>query len=162
LQIKQDAKLNSYIPPSNPPETHRQPEAKASSSGPKKGRTQKINKLLQEIYEREVLERVIKKANADLTDINVELFKMNQTLREKHDKIKDRNRALIRENMKLYRQLRILRLKLKEFESPEEKQTGLDTLANLSTTIIDVQELPTQPTKVRRSARTRTAASKKA
>jgi hypothetical protein len=86
---------------------------------------------------------------------------MNQTLKEKHDKIKDRNKVLIRENMKLYRQLRILRLKLKESKSPEDDQTGLDTLANLATTIIDTPELPTQPTEVRRSARTRAAASKK-
>jgi hypothetical protein len=78
----------------------------------------------------EVLERVIKKANADLTDRNAELFKTNQTLKEKHDRIKDRNRVLIRENMKLYRQLRILRLKLKEFQSPAHEQTGLETLAN--------------------------------
>jgi hypothetical protein len=86
---------------------------------------------------------------------------MNQNLKEKHEKIKDRNRDLIRENMKLYRQLRILRLKLKEFKSPEEEQTRLDTLANLATTIMDAPELPTQPTEVRRSAQTRTAASKK-
>jgi hypothetical protein len=85
----------------------------------------------------EVLERVIKKANIDLTDRNAELFKMNQNLKEKHDKIKDRNRVLIRENMKLYRQLRTLRLKLKEVKSPKEEQTGLDTLANLATTIMD-------------------------
>jgi hypothetical protein len=51
----------------------------------------------------EVLERVIKKDNTDLTDRNAKLFKMNQTIKEKHDKIKDRNRVLIRENMKLYR-----------------------------------------------------------
>jgi hypothetical protein len=161
LQIKQDADFHSNLPSSSPPETHRQPEAEASSSRPKKGRTQKINKLLQQIYEMEVLERVIKKANTDLTDRNAELFKMNQTLKEKHDKIKDRNRVLIRENMKLYRQLRILRLKLKEFKSPEEEQTGLDTLANLATTIMDTPELPTQPAEVRRSARTRAATSKK-
>jgi hypothetical protein len=103
LQIKHDANFHSKLPPSSPPETHRQPEAEASSSRPKKGRTQKINKLLQEIYEMEVLERVIKKANTYLTDRNAELFKMNQTLKEKHDRIKDRNRVLIRENMKLYR-----------------------------------------------------------
>jgi hypothetical protein len=53
-----------------------------------------------------------------LTERNVELFNMNQILKEKHDKIKDRNRVLIRENMKLYRQLRILRLKLKDSQSP--------------------------------------------
>jgi hypothetical protein len=109
----------------------------------------------------EVLERVIKKANTDLTERNVELFKENQTLKEKHDTIKDRNRELIRENMKLYRQLRILRLKLKEFEAPEEKQIGLDTLANLATTIIDVTDSPTQSAKVRRSARIKTTVSKK-
>ena len=54
-----------------------------------------------------------------------------------------------------------MRLKLKKFEAPEEEQTRLDTLANLATTIIDVPELPTQSAQVRRSARTRTAASKK-
>jgi hypothetical protein len=161
LEIRQDTGSHSNLPSSSLPETHKQPKAEASSSRPKKGKTKKINKLLQEIYEMEVLERVIKKSNTDLTERNAELFKMNQTLKEKHDKIKDRNRVLIRENMKLYRQLRILRLKLKEFKSPEEDQTGLDTLANLATTIMDTPELPTQPAEVRRSARTRAAASKK-
>jgi hypothetical protein len=91
----------------------------------------------------EVLERVIKKDNIDLTDRNAELFKMNQNLKEKHDKIKDRNRVLIRENMKLYRQLRILRLKLKQFQSPAEETNGLETLANLAMTMMDTPEHPT-------------------
>ena len=162
LQIKEDEKLKINIPPSKPSETHRQPKVEASSRRPQKGKTKKINKLLREIYEMEVLERVIKKANTDLTERNDELFKENQTLKEKHDTIKGRNRELIRENMKLYRQLRILRLKLKKFESLEEKQIGLDTLVNLATTIIDVTKPPTQSAKVRRSARTSTVASKKA
>jgi hypothetical protein len=96
-----------------------------------------------------------------LTERNAELFKINQTLKEKHDKIKDRNRVLIRENMKLYRQLRILRLKLKESQSPAQEQTGLETLANLATTMVDTPEPSTQPVEVRRSARTRDASSKK-
>ena len=85
----------------------------------------------------EVLERFIKKDNIDLIERNAELFEINQTLKEKHDKIKDRNMVLIRENMKLYRQLRILRLKLKESQSPAHEQTGLETLANLATTMVD-------------------------
>jgi hypothetical protein len=64
--------------------------------------------------------------------------------------------------MKLYRQLRILRLKLKKFEAPEEKQTGLDTLANLATTIIYVTDSPTQSAKVRRSTRIKNTTYKKA
>jgi hypothetical protein len=44
--------------------------AKASSSKPKASKAWKINKLLQQVYEMEVLERVIKKANTDLTERN--------------------------------------------------------------------------------------------
>jgi hypothetical protein len=137
IQIEQSADYSSNPPSPKPAEAHRKPEVEASSSKPKTTRAWKINKFLQQIYEMEVLERVIKKENTDLTDRNAELFKMNQTLKDKHDKIKERNKVLIRENMKLYRQLRILRLKLKELQSPEEEQTGLETLANLATTIMD-------------------------
>jgi hypothetical protein len=109
----------------------------------------------------EVLERVIKKENTDLIERNDELFKENQILKEKHDSIKGRNRELIRENMKLYRQLRVLRFKLKDFEASEEKQTGLDTLVDLATNIIDVTDSPAQSAKVRRSARIKTNAANK-
>jgi hypothetical protein len=64
--------------------------------------------------------------------------------------------------MKLYRQLRILRLKLKKFESSGEEQTGLDTLANLATTMIEVTDSPAKSTQIRKSARIKTTASKKA
>jgi hypothetical protein len=162
LQPKHDAELKTDIPPTMPSETHRQPKAEASSSKPQKGKTRKINKLLREIYEMEVLERVIKKENTDLTEKVAELFKENETLKEKHNSIKGRNRELIRENMKLYRQLRVLRLKLKKFESSEEEQTGLDTLANLATTIIEVTDSPAKSTQIRKSARIKATASKKA
>ena len=69
---------------------------------------------------------------------------------------------MIRENMKLYRQLKALRLRLKKLEPPEEEQTRLDTLANLATTIIDVTDSPAQSTKIRRSARIKTTVSQKA
>ena len=97
-----------------------------------------------------------------MTEKVAELFKENETLKERHDYIKVRNRELIRENMKLYRQLRELRLKLKKFETSEEKQTGLDTLANLATTIIEVTDSPAKLTQVRKSARIKATASKKA
>jgi hypothetical protein len=115
-----DTVANEYpnLPTPTPPEEQNQSSVGASSRKPKSSSTQKVRKLLQQTYEMEVLIRVIKKANTDLTERNAELFKINQTLKEKHDKIKDKNRVLIRENMKLYRQLRILRLKLKESQSP--------------------------------------------
>ena len=39
MQTKQDAGFHSNLHSSSPPETHRQPEAEASLSRPKKGRT---------------------------------------------------------------------------------------------------------------------------
>jgi hypothetical protein len=161
MQTEQGVDFHSNLPSPSPPEAHRQLEEKASSSKPKIARSRKINKLLQQVYEMEVLERVIKKSITDLTDRNAELFKMNQTLKEKHDKIKYRNMVLIRENMKLYRQLRILRLKLKQFQSPAEEQTRLETLANLAMTMMETPEHPTQLVEVHRFARTRAASSKK-
>jgi hypothetical protein len=135
--------------------------AKDSSSNPKASRAQKINKLLQQVYEMEVLERVIKKENTDLTERNAELFKINQSLKENHDKIKERNRVLIRENMKLYRQLRILRLKLKDSQSPTQEKIGLETLDKLATTMLDTPKPSIQQVEVRRSARTRAASFKR-
>jgi hypothetical protein len=86
---------------------------------------------------------------------------MNQSLKEKHHKIKNRNRVLIRENMKLYRQLRILRLELKYFQSPTQEKIGLETLANLATTMVDIPQSSTQQVEVRRSARRGAASSKR-
>jgi hypothetical protein len=149
------------LPSPTPLDEHIQPLAKASSSKPKASKAQKINKLLKQIYEMEVLERVIKKENTDLTERNAGLFNMNQSLKEKHDKIKDRNRVLIRKNMKLYRQLRLPRLKLKDSQPPTQEKTGLETLAELATTMVDIPQSSTQQVEVRRSARGRDASFKR-
>jgi hypothetical protein len=50
---------------------------------------------------------------------------------------------------------------LKKFETSQEEQTGLDTLANPTTTIIEVTDSPAKPTQVRNSARIKATASKK-
>ena len=54
------------LPPPTPKEQE-EPAEKASSSKPK---TQKINQLLRQIYEMEILEREIKKNNDALTSRN--------------------------------------------------------------------------------------------
>jgi hypothetical protein len=59
--------------------------------------------------------------------------------------------VLIRENMKLYRQLRLMRLKLKEFQPPTQYQTGLESLAELPTSMVDIPQSSTQQVKARRS-----------
>jgi hypothetical protein len=109
----------------------------------------------------EVLERVIKKTNAELTERNAKLYNINQNVKEKHDKIKDRNRVLIKENIKLYRQLRLLRLKIKESQPLAQDHTGLETLAKLATTMVDISQSSTQQIKVSISVRGGATSSKK-
>jgi hypothetical protein len=160
-QAEQVAEDYPNLPSPTPPGEHSQPLAEASSSKPKASKTQKINKLLKQIYEMEVLERVIKKTNAELTERNAELYNINQNVKEKHDKIKDRNRVLIKENMKLYRQLRLLRLKIKESQPPAQDHTGLETLAELATTMVDIPQSSTQQIKVSSSVRGGATSSKR-
>ena len=88
--------------------------AEASTSKPKPARSQKINQLLKKVYELEVFEKQIKRKNAELIDRNVELYDICQDVMEKHDKTLDRNKMLMKENTKLYIQLRLLRLKMKD------------------------------------------------
>jgi hypothetical protein len=99
IDIAADEYPNLPIP--TPLEEQNQSSVGASLRKPKASRTQKVRKLLQQIYEMEVLIRVIKKTNTNLIERNEELHNINKIVKEKHDKIKDRNRVLIRENMKL-------------------------------------------------------------
>jgi hypothetical protein len=107
--------------------------AEASASRPRPARSQKKNQLLKKVYELEVSEKQIKKKNAELVDKNVELYHISQDVMDKHDKTLDRNKLLIKENTKLNRQLRLLRLKMKETQTPTPKHLGLETLAELAT-----------------------------
>ena len=64
----------------------------------------------------------------------------SQEIVEKLKKTTERNAMLIKENAKLYRTLRMLRLKLRELEGtevqpviPQAQPSGLDTLAEVAT-----------------------------
>jgi hypothetical protein len=100
---KIDIAVDEYpnLPIPTPLEEQNQSSVGASLRKTKASTTQKVRKLLQQIYEMEVLIRVIKKTNTNLIERNEELHNINKIVKEKHDKIKDRNRVLIRENMKL-------------------------------------------------------------
>ena len=108
-------------------------------------RFQNINQLLRRVYDLDIFEKQIKKRNVD---INVELYDKCQDVMEKHDKTLDRNKMLMKENTKLYRQLRLLKLKMKDAQASTPKHPGLETLAELVTTLDDKIELSTQEIQV--------------
>ena len=61
------------IPSPTPKEYQGEQVVEASYSKPKEPRSQKINQLLRQVYELEVMEREIKRTNGILTKRNVEL-----------------------------------------------------------------------------------------
>jgi len=97
---------------------------------------------LRRVYDLEIFEKQIKKR---YVDINVEIYDKCQDVMEKHDKILDRNKTLMKENTKLYRHLR---LKMKYTQASTPKHPGLETLAELVTTLDDKTKLFTQETQV--------------
>jgi hypothetical protein len=108
--------------------------AEAFANRSKPTRFQNINQLLRRVYDLKIFEKQIKKRNVD---INVELYDKCQDVMEKHDKTLDRNKMLMKENTKLYRHLRPLRLKMKDSQTSTPKHLGLETIAKLSTTLDD-------------------------
>ena len=57
---------------------------------------------------------------------------MSQEVKHDHNKILERNKLLMKENMKLYRRIRVLRSQLKEPQVPLIRPLGLETLAELA------------------------------
>ena len=80
---------------------------KASFSKP---REQRVNQLLRKLYELEVLEREIKRNNAMLTMMNKELHNSVLEMRGMYVLLKRRNIRYMKDNTRLYRMIRILRL----------------------------------------------------
>jgi hypothetical protein len=139
---------------------NRTPLVEASASRPRPARSQKKNQLLKKVYELEVSEKQIKKKNAELVDKNVELYHISQDVMDKYDKTLDKNKLLMKENTKLNRQLRLLRRKVKETQTPTLKHSGLETLAELATSLEKETEPPTQQIEVSSPVRGATSSKK--
>ena len=93
--------------PSPTPKDQDEPVEKASSSKP---RAQKVNQLLRQVYELEVLEREIKRNNAMLTKRSKELHNYFLEMRGMYILLKRRNLRYMKDNTRLYRMIKILRL----------------------------------------------------
>jgi hypothetical protein len=123
------------------------PSAKAPNPKPSTPETSKSNKLLQELSQAKRDVQQVKMHNAELIGRNMALHDRSQEIVEKFKKTTERNAMLIRENAKLYRTLRMLRLKVRELEGtevqpviPQAQPSGLDTLAEVAT--IPEEETP--------------------
>lgn len=58
------------------------------------------------------------------------MYDIYQEMKEKFDKVLERNKMLMRDNVSLYSKVRMLRLQVKE--SPTPKSSGLEALAEVA------------------------------
>ena len=87
------------------------------------------------MHELEVLEREIKRTNARLTKRNTELHDSLLEMRGMYILLQKRNLRLMKDNARLYRMIRLLRLQMKNSNSNPSSQDhfALETLAEVAT-----------------------------
>ena len=118
--------------PSPTPKDQDVPVEKSSSSKP---RAKKVNQLLRQVYDLEVLEREIKMNNAMLTKRNKELHNSFLEMRGMHILLKRRNLRYMKDNTRMYRMIRLLRLQVKNSRPNPSTHFTLETLAEATVSL---------------------------
>ena len=86
-------------------------------ASPSKPRSQIFNQLLRQVYELEVLEREIKRTNAVLTKKNTQLSNYLLEMKGRYFLLQKRNLRFMKDNTRIYRMIRLLRLQMKNSNS---------------------------------------------
>ena len=61
-------------------------------------------------------------------------------MKQKFDKVLERNKMLMRDNVSLYRKVRLLRLQVKEIQTPKAQSSGLEALAEIAEAMEETAE----------------------
>ena len=80
------------MPSPTPKEEQELQEDEASTSKPQ---LSKINQLLRQVYDLELLDREVKTSNQTLTERDIELYDSHQRLTKQYDKLEKRNQMFI-------------------------------------------------------------------
>ena len=123
--IEQVATKHEAFPSPTPREGQEEPMAETSSSKPK---SQRINQLLGKIHELEVLEREIKITNAILTKKNTQLHNSLLEMKGMYFLLQKRNLRFMKDNTRLYKMIRLLRLQMKNSNPNSQTHLALETL----------------------------------
>ena len=85
----------------------------------------------------EILDKEVKRNNAVLTNNNDKLHKSLLEMRGMYVLLKRRNIRLMRDNNKLYRMIRLMRLQEKNSNPSTQAHLALETLAEAATSLQD-------------------------
>ena len=91
--------------------------------------------MLRQVYELEVLEREIKRNNAMLTKRNKELQNYVLEMRGMYVLLKRRNIRYMKDNTRMYRMIRLLRLQVKNSRPNPSSHFALETLVEATVSL---------------------------
>ena len=97
--------------------------------------------MLRQVYELKVLEREIKRNNAMLTKRNKELHNSVLEIRGIYVLLKIMNLRYMKENTRLYRMIKLLRLQLKNSRSNPSSSFTLETLAEATVSLHNLEAI---------------------
>ena len=70
--------------------------------------------MFKDLHDSKQDEMQLKAEKAELTGRNLAMYDIYQEMKQKFDKVLERNKMLMRDNVSLYRKVRLLRLQVKE------------------------------------------------
>ena len=110
--------------------------------------------MFKELHDSRHAEKQLKLKVAELIGRNIAMYDISQEMKQKFEKVLERNKMLMRDNMSLYRKVRVLRLQLQELQAPKTQSAGLEALAEVAETMEETteQEAP-RPVEKRKSKR---------
>lgn len=139
---EQSCDLPTPTPPeTTPPDKGKQPmdnEANPSpsmaglSQEPLSPQDEKISQMFKDLHDARQAEKDLKAEKCELIGQNLAMYDIYQEMKEKFDKVLERNKMLMKDNVALYRKIRILRLQAKEAQVPVAQTSGLEALAEMA------------------------------
>ena len=127
---KQPAESDTGLPPSTA----------GPSNEPSPSSDTKINQMFKDLHDAKQAEKELKTEKAELIGRNLAMYDIYKEMKGKFDKVLERNKMLMRDNVSLYRKVRMLRLQVKEMQAPAAQSSGLEALAEVAEAMEETAE----------------------
>ena len=88
--------------------------------------------MFKDLHDARQAEKDLKMEKCELIGRNLAMYDIYQEMKEKFNKVLERNKMLMRDNTALYRKIKVLRLQVKETQAPMAQTSGLEALAEVA------------------------------
>ena len=116
-------------------QTNPSPSMASPSQEPSSSQDEKISQMFKDLHDARQTEKDLKAEKCELIGRNLAMYDIYQEMKEKFNKVLERNKMLMKDNVALYRKIRILRLQAKETQTPAAQSSGLEALDEVAETM---------------------------